>query len=282
MIMRVDLHMHSTASDGVYSPADVVQIALVHQMDVIALTDHDSVSGVLDAQNAAAASGRLEVIPGIELCTENAQHTEWHLLGYLFDPQDRPPRGMLAELQNARTTRAAQMVQKLADLGIKIPLERVYAVAGTGSVTRPHVAQVLIENGYATSIQDAFEKYIGSAGPAYVLHYQLEPARAIDLIHRAGGVAVLAHPGHYENCRAVIENMVPVGLDGLEVYYFDHTPAMVEEFEFLARRHHLVSTVGSDFHRREADGSARIGSVKTPPHVHVMESLRERAARYRA
>ena len=203
--MRIDLHMHSTASDGVYSPADVVQIALTHQMDVIALTDHDSVSGVLPAQNAAAASGRLEVISGMELCTEDAQRVEWHLLGYMFDPQNEPLRGVLAELQNGRTTRAARMVQKLAAIGVTIPLERVFAVAGTGSVTRPHVAQVLIENGYASSIQDAFDKYIGANGPAYVSHDRLEPAQAIALIHGAGGVAVLAHPGHYDDYRDAID-----------------------------------------------------------------------------
>ncbi len=203
------------------------------------------------------------------------------MLGYLFDPHNKPLRSVLAELETTRTTRADQIVQKLAVIGVRIPVERVYALAA-GIVARPHVAQVLVESGYATSIQDAFDKYLDVGRPAYVPHRRLEPARAIALLHAAGGVAVLAHPGRCTNYREVIERLVPLGLDGLEVYYPEHTPAMVEEFEVLVRRHHLVSTVGSDFHRREADGSARIGSVKFPPHLNIMGSLRERAARYRS
>jgi predicted metal-dependent phosphoesterase TrpH len=277
--MRVDLHMHSTASDGAYSPTEVVQIALTHQMDVIALTDHDSVSGVRPAQ-AVAASAPLEVLAGVELSAEDEQ-ADRHILGYLIDPGYEPLQTALAELRGARTNRAERIVWKLAALGVKIPIERVCELAASGSVGRLHIARAVLEQGYVGSVQEAFEKYIGNGGPAYVPHYRLEPARAIDLIHSAGGAAVLAHPGHYVDYRAVIQGLVPLRLDGLEVYYPDHTPALTEELEVLARRYDLVMTVGSDFHHREGDGSARIGSVRTPPNLRVVERLRQRVERYR-
>ncbi len=277
--MRVDLHVHSTASDGVYAPGEVVQIALTNQLDVMALTDHDNVSGVVPAQQAAVGR-KLEVLAGVELSAED-EYTDRHILGYLLDVDNLPLQTVLSELRDARTNRAERMVQKLAAVGVNIPLERVMALVGTGSVGRPHVAQVLVEKGYVNSIQEAFERYIGSNGPAYVPHYRLEPTRAIELIHGAGGVAVLAHPGHYDDYRSVITALVPLGLDGVEVYYPDHVPALIEDLRVLARQYNLVMTAGSDFHRREGDGSARIGSVKTPPDLPIVERLRERAAQYR-
>jgi predicted metal-dependent phosphoesterase TrpH len=278
--MRVDLHLHSTASDGVYSPAEVVQIALTNQLDVIALTDHDTVSGIRPAQAAAATTG-LQVLAGVELSSED-EHTDRHVLGYLIDVDHAPLQALLSELRDSRTNRAARMVQKLADLGIPISMERVLALADDGAVGRPHVARALVEGGYVSSIQEAFDQYLANDGPAYVPHYRLEPQRAISMIHAAGGVAVLAHPGHYEDYRAVIAALVPLGLDGIEVYYPDHTPAVVEDLTVLARQYRLVMTVGSDFHRREGDGSARIGSVRTPPDANIVEALRERARTYQS
>jgi hypothetical protein len=277
--MRVDLHVHSTASDGVYSPVEVVQIALTHQLDVIALTDHDNISGVLPAQQAAAASD-LEVLAGVELSSED-EAADRHILGYLVDLQNEPLLAVLAELQSARTRRADAIMDKLDAVGIKVSRQRVYALAGTGSVGRPHIAQAMIEQGFASSISEAFEKYIGDDGPAYVPHYRLEPARAIDLVHGAGGIAVLAHPGHYEDYRGIIAALVPLGLDGIEVYYYDHDPQTIEDLRVVARQHDLLATVGSDFHRRESDGSARIGSVKAPPDLDLVDALRERSTRYR-
>jgi 3',5'-nucleoside bisphosphate phosphatase len=277
--MRVDLHVHSTASDGAYSPAEVVQIALAHQLDVMALTDHDNVSGIGPAREAAAST-KLEVLAGVELSSED-ERTDRHILGYLLDTENKPLQDVLAELRNARTSRADRMVRKLAALGVDIPIERVYAVADKGSVGRPHVARVLVEKGYVGSLQEAFDRYIGDDGPAYVPHYRLEPARAIDVIHGAGGVAILAHPGHYEDYRMVVADLVPIGLDGLEVYYPDHMPDIVRDLEVLARQYNLAMTVGSDFHRREGDGSARIGSVRAPAKADIVGALRERAKRYR-
>ena len=278
--MRVDLHMHSTASDGVYAPAEVVKIALTNAMDVIALTDHDSVGGIRAAQDAAAATN-LQVLAGVELSSED-EKTDRHILGYLMDIDNGPLGKLLAELRDSRANRASKMVQKLADIGVNISYERVMALSKDGSVGRPHVARALVEGGYVGSIQEAFDKYLGDDGPAYVPHFRLEPQRAITMIHDAGGVAVLAHPGHFSDYRPVIESLVPLGLDGIEVFYPDHTPPIVEDLSAVARQHILVMTVGSDFHRREGDGSARIGTVKTPPNLGIVEALRERAKTYQS
>jgi 3',5'-nucleoside bisphosphate phosphatase len=271
--------MHSTASDGVYSPQEVVQIALTHNMDVIALTDHDNTSGIIPAQEAATLS-KLEVFAGVELSSED-EAGDRHILGYLFDLSNAPLQAILTKLRDARVNRAERMVEKLDGLGLPISFERVRAIAGTGSVGRPHVARALVEAGHVNSLQEAFDLYLADGGPAYVPHYRLEPGHAIDLIHGAGGVAVLAHPGHYDDYQAAVEELAPLGLDGLEVFYYDHTPETVEALRVLAARHDMLMTVGSDFHRREGDASARIGSVKTPPDVKIVEAMKERAGRYR-
>jgi 3',5'-nucleoside bisphosphate phosphatase len=277
--MRVDLHMHSTASDGVYAPEDVVKIAHTNGLDVIALTDHDNVSGVEAAVTAALALS-LEVVAGVELsCVVDDAKVD--ILGYLLDIHDIPLQTTLRQLRNARVDRIRGMVDKLAALGVSVSVERVLALSDAGSVGRPHLARALVESGYASSIQDAFTRYIGDDSPAYVPHFELHAARAIELIHSAGGVAVLAHPGHYARYEMILDALAPQGLDGVEVYYYDHSPALIEELRIIARRHNLIMTVGSDFHRREGDGSARIGTVKYPADLDVVNALKAKAAGYR-
>jgi predicted metal-dependent phosphoesterase TrpH len=277
--MRVDLHIHSTASDGAYSPAEVVQIALTNKLDVIALTDHDTIDGIHGAQQAASSTA-LEVIPGIELTVECDQF-KFDLLGYYLNPENPMLRQALAEIHRARVSRAEQMVDKLGSLGMPIPLQRVYDLAAHGSVTRAHVARVMFEQRLIGSIQEAFDRYIGDSGPAYVPHYQLTPERAIEIVHEAGGVAILAHPVRYADPKVLITTLVPMGLDGIEVYYPDHTRTLIRDMRAVARQHNLLMTSGSDFHRRSPDGSARIGSVRPPADLKIVESLRDRAQRYR-
>jgi hypothetical protein len=282
--MRIDLHLHTTASDGLYAPSELVQLALTHQMDVIAVTDHDTLDGVAAAQNVAAQAERgpgrspLRVLAGVELSAQT--HEERHMLGYLVDTAHAPLLNQLALLKNSRVGRMEQMVAKLEGLGLPLPFERVLQVAGEGTVGRPHLARVMVERGYVSSIQEAFDRYLGDDGPAYVPYHRLLPEDAIRTIHEAGGVAVLAHPGHLGHYREVIEALVPHGLDGIEVYYYDHSPSLTDELARLARQFGLVMTVGSDFHRREADGSARIGSVRCPDAARLLDALYERAARY--
>jgi predicted metal-dependent phosphoesterase TrpH len=277
--MRVDLHMHSTASDGAYTPAEVVNIAITHQMDVIALTDHDNVQGIPLAVEAAKQT-QLQVIAGVELSSQD-ETVDRHLLGYMLNIEYAPLLAQLDVLRNGRVYRIQEMVKKLESIGLPIDPERVLQMAGDGSVGRPHLARAMLDKGYVSSIQDAFDRYIGDDGAAYVPHPQFAPDEAIRLIHEAGGVAVLAHPGHYENFAGIVEELVAQGLDGVETYYYDHSPKVVSELYWLAKHHDLVMTVGSDFHRREGDGSARIGSVRFPPEVDIVGAMQQRAERYR-
>ncbi|MFN8418405.1 MAG: PHP domain-containing protein [Anaerolineae bacterium] len=271
--------MHSTASDGVYSPPEVVGLAIKHQMDVIALTDHDNVDGIAPAQ-LAAANTSLRVLAGVELSSED-DAADRHVLGYLVDTTYVPLLDKLRQLQNARIERVQQIAAKLAAINRPISVERVLELAGEGSVGRPHIARAMVEAGHVNSIQDAFNRYIGDDGAAYVPHSRLTPSEAIQMIHAAGGVAVLAHPGHYGDYRAIIEALIPLGLDGVEVFYYDHSSTVITELQSIARHHDLLMTVGSDFHRREPDGSARIGSVHVPAKLPIVEAMEVRAARYR-
>lgn len=275
--MRIDLHLHTTASDGAYSPSEVVQLALTHRLDVMALTDHDNIDGVAVAKEVA--NGNLQVLSGVELSAQ--ADNERHILGYLVDTTYPPLVEQLAMLRGSRVNRMEQMVAKLAALGLPISLEGVLQAAGDGSVGRPHLARAMLERGYVTSVQDAFNRYLGEGGPAYVPYHRLTPEAAIALIHEAGGVAVLAHPGHYADHQTIIAALLPHGLDGVEVYYYDHSRPVTEALYWQARQHGLLMTVGSDFHRREGDGSARIGSVAHPDGAALIDALHRRAEQYR-
>ncbi len=277
--MRIDLHMHSTASDGVYSPSEVVRIAHTNNVALIALSDHDTVDGYAAARAEGQTLG-LEVWPAVELSAEDA-HVDRHILGYLFRPQDGPFLAFLAELRQARVDRINQIVRKLAALGVPIETARVLELADGGSVGRPHVARALLEKGYVGSLLDAFKRYLYDGGPAYVPHHALPPNRAIEVIHAAGGVAVLAHPGRYADPLGRLDELIPLGIDGVEVYYPDHAPALISALRGRAQRHNLIITAGSDFHRREGDGSARIGHHNLPTGLDLITPLLERAARYR-
>lgn len=279
--MRIDLHMHSTASDGAYSPREVVGIAHRHQMDVIALTDHDTVAGVEEAIHTADPG--LTVLCGVELATEHvsispttgtSKGAERHILGYfrgmITDPDFLK---LLEQLQFNRVGRAQKIVANLRDQGLAITFESVQKIAGDAAIGRPHIAQALLQIGAVSSAQDAFIRYIGDDRPAYVPHQPISPQAAIAAIHAAHGVAVLAHPGHYGHPEQLIGELAEVGLDGVEAYYYDHTPPMVRDFVRAAAQHNLIVTVGSDFHRREGDGSARIGSVSARNPEQIYEDL---------
>ena len=211
---RVDLHAHSTASDGEMAPADLIRYALERGLTTIALTDHDTCAGI-DAALQAAQNTNLQVIPGVELSCD-VPHTEVHVLGYFVDWHDAFFESMLVKFRDGRFGRAEKMVKKLNALGMNVSFARVQEIAGDGSIGRPHVAQALLEGGYIETMAEAFDKYIGRTGPAYVERFRLTPEDAVALILRAGGVPVLAHP------REVADWVFPLvksGLVGLEVHY---------------------------------------------------------------
>lgn len=277
--MLIDLHTHSTASDGAYSPAEVVQLALTHQLELLALSDHDTVAGIAPAR-VAAANTSLKIITAIELSAEE-NGAKRDMLGYLIDPNCAALLDLLQNLQEARLHRVKAMLERLMLLGVSVDYERVLELARGGTVGRPHIARAMLERYYVSNLQEAFDRFLGEGKPAYIPHNLLSPVHAIEIIHTAGGVAVLAHPGRVSNAVSVIESLVPHGLDGIEAFYPDHTPTMIKAYRALAERHNLIVTGGSDFHRREPNGSARIGSVKFPKGVDPVAALYLRAERYK-
>jgi len=273
---RVDLHAHSTASDGELTPAELVRYAHARGLSALALTDHDSVDGI-DAALAAARGTALEIIPGVELSCDVPQ-TEVHVLGYFVDWRAPAFEAMLVKFREGRYGRAEKMVKKLTALGAPISFERVKQIAGDASIGRPHVAQALVEAGHVATISEAFDRYIGRTGPAYVERFRLTPEDAVALILRAGGVPVLAHP---RDVTHFIEPLVKVGLIGLEAQYGRYDEVTRADLVRWAKRYDLIVTGGSDFHglNRMANLS-NLGDVDVPREV--VDQLRARAASLQA
>ena len=261
--MRADLHSHSTASDGTSTPAEVMRRARAAGLDVIALTDHDTVAGHDEARAALPAG--LTLVPGMELSCRLDGHSV-HLLGYLFDPADPELAAETARIRESRVRRAEEMVERLAELGVPVTWQRVQAIAGDGVVGRPHVARAMVEAAVIGSPDQAFgPEWIGEGGRAYVPRYALDPARAIGLVRAAGGVSVLAHPRArgWEVPDDVIAGLAAAGLAGIEVWHPDQDQAQRTALRDLAARLHLVASGGSDDHG-ELTGH-RLGSDTIAP-----------------
>jgi predicted metal-dependent phosphoesterase TrpH len=268
----VDLHMHSTASDGSRAPADVVRAARKANLAAIALTDHDSVAGLIEAEAAGIELG-VRVVKGVELSAVEGE-TETHLLGLHLRHTDVLERG-LAELRAMRTRRGQTIVERLNGLGVAVSFDAVLAQSGTGVVGRPHVARALIAEGWATDARDAFDRYLGAGRPAYVAKEQLSMPDAIAMIHAAGGLAVLAHPGP-GGTRERIEALRALGLDGVEVKHPSHSSSDTTRLRGLCEQFGLVPSGGSDWHGA-VDGPRTIGMMQVP-----MEWLARQDARLAA
>ena len=260
---RADLHIHSTASDGRYSPAEIVRMAVNAGLTIIALTDHDTVDGLIPALAAAAEFPTLTVIPGVELSTD-ASSGEVHVLGYFIDYNDSEFKNSLERMRNSRSSRTDKMVLKLKELGCDIDLVRVKEIAGKGALGRAHVAQALLEKGYITSFKEAFTKYIGHDCPAYVGREKLSPAEAVQLVVKANGLPVLAHPFTSTNPDTTIKELKSVGLVGMEVYYAGYLPSEINVLLNLAQKYNLIPTGGTDYHGIDADSDITIGGTNVP------------------
>jgi predicted metal-dependent phosphoesterase TrpH len=232
-------------------------------LDAIAITDHDSVGGVEDAMLEARSFPSLEVIPGVELNTDIA-NGEVHILGYFIDCQSQELEQTLNSLRQSRSRRARQMIDKLVKLGIHVEWERVRQLAGDGSIGRPHIAQVILEQGYIDSIQEAFNKYIGRRGPAYVERERLTPVAAVELVVRAGGLPVLAHPASLSHLKELLGRLKPAGLVGLEAYYNGYSQKTIDLLVDIANQHGLITSGGSDFHGLGDDNETSVGDVYVP------------------
>lgn len=248
MTNYVDLHTHSTASDGLYSPNELLQRAKEAGLRVLALTDHDTTDGIAEAAEAAHQLD-IEFIPGIELNTD-IKGGEVHVLGY-FPEFERPAfQAIIKTLRDARERRGQRMVEQLNEHGIHISWERVRAIA-QGAVGRPHVARALIEAGYVQSVGEAFDTYIGKGGVGYVPRHHLSSVDAVRLIDSANGLPVIAHPLNLPGLaklREELSELCAAGMVGLETYYGPYTPENERELLALANTYHLIPTGGSDFH----------------------------------
>lgn len=256
----VDLHMHSTASDGSRAPADVVLAASRARLGAIALTDHDTVAGIAEAQHAGEALG-VRVVAGVELSAVEGD-TETHLLGLHLRDTSVLERA-LAGLREMRERRARRIVARLDEIGVHISMDSVLAQAADGAVGRPHVARALIAEGWAVDSRDAFDRYLGAGRPAYVAKEQLGMRDAIVMIHDAGGLAVLAHPAA-AGTRERLTALRAEGLDGVEVRHPSHSSADTSRLAALARELDLVPSGGSDWHGA-SEGPRTIGMMQVPP-----------------
>ena len=277
--MCVDLHTHSFYSDGTASPAELVQMAIDSGLRSIALTDHDTVEGI-DKFLACENDLELELFSGLEI---SSTHREFsiHILGYGIDHKNTDLIKWLIPLQEGRIKRNKEIISKLQKMGHNIQLEELDSISHCGQTGRPHIARLLKIKGIVQSNKDAFSLYLRKGGPAFADRFAYSATESINIIHKAGGVAVLAHPGilekHTKALPLVIAELVERGLDGIEAYYPSHTPAMEKKLRSLAKKYQLVLTGGSDYHGNNRTFSTMAGNGKAfcPPDI-ILEPIRER------
>jgi len=262
-VSKIDLHIHSTASDGRFSPAEIVRQSAERGLTIIAICDHDTVDGIVPALEAAKAFPQLKVIPSVEISTD-VPSGEGHLLGYFIDYTNHELQTTLEELRNSRRERAQGMVAKLKNLAVQIDWQRVQEIAGSGAIGRPHIAQAMLEKGYITSLREAFIKYIGRGGPAYVERDKITLIEAVQLVLRANGLPVLAHPLTIDNPETMVIELKAAGLVGIEAYYNSYTDSEINRLVRLANKYNLITTGGSDYHGLDASNETMIGGADVP------------------
>jgi len=277
--VKFDLHTHSLHSDGTTTPAENAALAAEAGLAGLALTDHDTVAGWDEARVACAERG-LDFVPGIELSAEDEGRSV-HLLGYWVDPEEPGLAEENARLRATRSDRAGLILAKLADLGVHVDPAAVRAIAGTAPIGRPHIASAMVDAGVVASVDQAFERYLGDGGPAWVVKHAVIPEDAVRLIRGAGGVAVLAHPGGHHDSEesvggvevALVDRLVEAGLAGLEAEHAGHAPSTVSYWRRVAEERDLVVTGSSDFHGTRK--GVRLGAATTSGEaVNVLRGLR--------
>lgn len=258
---RIDLHTHSTASDGVRSPQELIRLAKKSDISVLAVTDHDTLDG-LPAADAEATRIGVQFVPGVEI-TAHVDDLEVHILGHFIDPDNHRLAEFLTSSRSDRIERMHRMIDKLWALGLPLDADEVVRLAQGPSVGRPHVAQAMIRRGYVTSLKEAFDRYLTSGKPGYVERSRIPAAMAIRAIKGAGGIASLAHPGQYGHDE-IIPFLVQHGLDGLELYHPEHHTESLFRYERLCLEYGLLAVGGSDYHGTEGLRSMGLGRPALP------------------
>ncbi len=244
--MKFDLHVHTTYSDGIFNPMEVVDLAVTKGLDGIAITDHDTIRGVEIAINKSKEYNNFYIIPGIEFgCVCNNE--EVHILGYFMDLDNIDLVYITNKLQSSRTDRAKSIINRLKELDIIIDYDDVKKLASNNNIGRPHIARTMIEKGYVKDIKEAFDRYLDRGKPAYVDRYHLTIKNTIELIHKSNGISVLAHPGLLKD-KTIVDYCIDNGIDGIECYHSNHTNEDEKYFRQLAKEANLIITGGSDFH----------------------------------
>lgn len=259
---RADLHTHSTASDGLLAPADLIHQAFERGLSILALTDHDTTAGLDEATRAGRDLG-VRVIAGVELSTD-VELGQLHMLGYGFSVNDTTLSRTLASLRSSREDRARLILDRLSAVGIEIDAETIRPARPGESIGRPHVARAMVEGGHVESVREAFDRYIGEGQAAYVASRRLTPEAAVRLIVAAGGVPVMAHPYSFPAFRERLPALIEAGLQGIEVYYGEYTEEQQKELAGLAESHGLLTTGGSDFHGVSGPEARNLGGTSLP------------------
>lgn len=246
--MKADLHIHTYYSDSTFSPKEIIKIAKNKGLKALAITDHDNVEGIFEAQQEGERTG-IEVIPGVELSVINKEHPDKdiHLLGYFIDYQNKNFLEVLEKFQQQRYFRVIEMVKKLNDCGVEITFEEVRKISGRGSLGKLHVAMVVYKNGRFNNLKEIFKKYLNYGCPAYVEKYHLEMEEAIEIIKNCRGIPVLAHP-IYSKCEEMVGNFVERGLMGVEVFHPEQNREDRRRLLQIAKKYNLLVTGGSDCH----------------------------------
>lgn len=255
----IDLHLHSTYSDGRHTPRELVEFAVDRKLAAISISDHDCLDGFRYLPEATAGTG-IEFISGIELsCVNNGR--DLHVLGYGVDVNDTEFQDMLARFRKSRELRGIKIIEKLNAIGVKIDAETVFEKAGEGALGRPHIAEALVEGGYTKDFSEAFNRYIGEDCPAYVEKFKLDPNDAIGHIRKSGGLAFVAHAGYYMEDMDVFYELLDCGFDGIEIYHPNHSPSVFNTLAGIAEERGLLVSGGSDFHgfaERDAVGEPKV------------------------
>lgn len=255
---KADLHIHTTSSDGVLSPKEVLEWASKKRITAISITDHDTVDGIQSAIDFSK-NYSIEVIPGIEFSTE-LHSEEVHILAYCFDYKNNELLQKLNKIQSSRYLRAIKIIEKLKSIDVRVSFDKVQKYSQNGLIGRPHIARVMIEEGYVNSIKEAFDNYLAKDKIAYVERYKLTCSEAISIIKSLGGIPVLAHPGLLSK-KLDLKYILDLGIKGIEVYHSKHNEEDIKKFSIIAKSRNLIITGGSDCHGTSFNNEPLIGNI---------------------
>ena len=271
----IDLHLHTHHSDGNWSPAELVERAIELRLSSIAITDHDTTNGVAAA--IAAAADRIEIIPGVEIntvwCGPGGEKEDVHILGYFIDVDNNELKVALARQQEARLTLVEETIEVLSTLGIKLSFAQIQALAGAGSIGRPHITQAIVAAGGAPDVTQAYEKFMVRGSKYYIARHSIDPYTAVRAITASGGIASVAHPGKSPYIERIILELKEHGLKAIEAYHRRHSLNLVRHYIRFAHHHGLAVTGGSDCHGPFGEYAASVGTISIP--TRILSKLRQ-------